>query len=92
MIARTATRPVSFTELVHDPLFSVGYEEIWRGDAIAFDRKWLVAERSSYLRGRLFGVFVKNFDGCRVPLVAAGNIHHRTLVLLSLAGRLGALT
>jgi hypothetical protein len=78
----------TWSDLVHDPLFNLGYGEIWRGHEPAIAASWDAAERQTYDRGRRFGRFVADYEGGRVPLTRSGHIHARCLVLLCLAARL----
>ncbi len=84
-------RAAPWSDLVHDPLFAMGYGEIWRDEAMALSRDWDGGECHAYGRGRSFGAFVRDYEGARVPLLRAGTVHPRCLVLLVLAERCGVL-
>jgi hypothetical protein len=92
MNAPSATAPlISCTDIVHDPMFCLGYDEIWRGQEQALSVRWNFDEAAAYIRGRKFGLFVLDYEHARVALLRAGNIHPRALVLFTIALQRGAL-
>jgi hypothetical protein len=92
MTLKAELRTVTFSDMVADPLFRTGYEEIWRGEDHAVDIRWSDNEQLAYERGRHFGLYVKGEDGRRVPLIGrSGGLNPRAQVLIVAAFRDGAL-
>ena len=91
MSIQANTRPASYDDIIADPLFRRGYEEIWRGDENAIDRGWSDNEQLAYERGRQFGVYVQAEGEGRVPLSRGYFPHPRAKLLLMLAFRDGNL-
>lgn len=86
---QVAERPASFDEIISDPMFRAGYEDYWRGHPSSCDIRWADQEQLAYERGRHFGVYVKQFEEERIPLVRGAMPHPRAKLLLLLAMRDG---
>lgn len=86
---QVAERRATYDEIIADPLFKVGYEDFWRGQPSSCDFRWSDNEQLAYERGRHFGVYVKQFEEERIPLVRGYLVHPRAKLLLMLAMRDG---
>ena len=73
------------SDMVHDPVFQLGYGEIFRGRGQDVPQRWSLAEQRAYDRGRGFGSFVLKSEGQRIRLTTrAGTIAPDCLELLSI--------
>lgn len=88
-MVQAATRQASYAEILADPVFREGYEEIWRGEATSIDIRWTDEEQLAYERGRQFGIYVLTSEGTRVPLTKGSLAHPRAQTLLIMAFRGG---
>ena len=79
---QTDTRKASVNEVIRDPLFRRGYEEIWTCAEHAVDLRWDDQEQLAYERGRQFGIYVMTEEKRYVPLIKGGAISPRAQVLL----------
>jgi hypothetical protein len=86
---QTAERVATYDEIIADPLFRAGYEEIFNGLQSAADIRWNDQEQLAYERGRQFGVYVRHVEEERVPLVRGYLAHPRAKLLLMFAMRDG---
>ncbi len=80
-----AVRAASYDEIVADPLFRAGYNEVFSGQEQAVDIRWSDAERLAYARGRQFGLVVKRDEGKYLALARGFLAHPRAKLLLMLA-------
>jgi hypothetical protein len=72
------------TEHVHNPLFRLGYGEIWRGDESAISPLWQAEDLEQYKAGRSFGLYVLTEAKQHVPLLTRNWINSRCLELMVL--------
>ena len=72
-----------------DPLFRIGYGEVFAGQEQAINVCWSEAERCAYMRGRQFGAYVRLMEEEKVPLKCRGMAHPDAVRLLILAMRGG---
>ncbi|MBS3927699.1 MAG: hypothetical protein KGZ55_09955 [Sphingomonadaceae bacterium] len=87
MEARTQAdvRAASYEEIIADPLFKRGYDDIFHAREPARQLGWDDKEQLAYERGRQFGVVVAGLGEGRVPLVRGFQAHPRARLLLTLA-------
>lgn len=84
-----AVRAASYDEIIADPLFKAGYNEVFNGQEQAADIRWSDDEQLAYERGRQFGQVVRRDEGCFLPLTRGFLAHPRAKLLLMLAMRGG---
>lgn len=80
---------VDYARIISDPIFRLGYDEIWLEAESAIDVAWGDAERLSYARGRQFGAVIKGLDVGKLPLLRGGVVYARTETFLIRAMRTG---
>lgn len=85
MSSQATTREASYEEIIADPLFKAGYDEIFQGLEPAVDIRWSDEECWAYERGRQFGLVVRDSEGRRLPLLSGALIHPRAKLLLMMA-------
>lgn len=85
MSTQAQSRPASYDEIIADPLFKCGYNEIFDGAGHAVDRRWTDSEQLAYERGRAFGTVVLMQGEGRVPLSRGYLAHPRARHLLMMA-------
>lgn len=88
-MTQAAVRQASYSEILADPLFRTGYEEIWRAEGHAVDLGWSDEEKLAYERGRQFGIYVLTSEQQRVPLNKGALPHPRAVTMLIMAFRTG---
>ncbi len=71
-------------EHVHNPLFRMGYGEIWRGEEAAISTFWGQEDLEQYRAGRSFGLYVLAEHQAHVPLLNHNWIHPKCLELMVL--------
>lgn len=87
-MTQAAIRQASYSEILSNPVFREGYEEIWRGEASSIDVSWSDDDQLAYERGRQFGIFVLTSEETRVPLMKGSLPHPRAQTLLIMAMRM----
>lgn len=92
MSLQSGERRATYDEIIADPLFRAGYDEVFQGLEPACDVRWSDMERLAYERGRQFGQVVRRDEGVRIPLTRGGFVTPRARLLLLLAFRDGDLT
>lgn len=87
-MAQAEMRQASYSEILSNPVFREGYEEIWRGEPSSVDASWSDDDQLAYERGRQFGLFVLTSEESRVPLTKGSLPHPRAQTLLIMAFRM----